>query len=101
VRKMIPSYLLWCLWMEINDRSFEDSERTLVELKYFLFETLYHLTTTLYLNLHSLHYCLDLLSLFNSVSPIYLNSAFCAFNNILFTYKKGKSPHTPLKLLPN
>jgi hypothetical protein len=46
VWKMVPSCLLWCLWREKNDRSFEDRERTLVELKsFFFFNTLYTLTT--------------------------------------------------------
>jgi hypothetical protein len=31
----------WCLWREINDRSFEHRERTLEELKSFFFNTLY------------------------------------------------------------
>jgi hypothetical protein len=33
---------LWCLWKERNDRSFEDRERTVVELKSFFFKTRYH-----------------------------------------------------------
>jgi hypothetical protein len=32
-----PSCLLWCLWREINDRSFEDRERSLEELKSLFF----------------------------------------------------------------
>ena len=39
--KMIPPYLMWCIWKERNDRIFEDSERTVVELKAFFFNTLY------------------------------------------------------------
>ena len=27
VWKIVPLCLLWCLWQEKNDRSFEDSER--------------------------------------------------------------------------
>ena len=39
VWKMVPSSLFWCLWREMNDRIFEDRERTLKELKslFFLF----------------------------------------------------------------
>jgi hypothetical protein len=39
VWKMVPPYLLWCLWREINDSIFEDRERTLEELKSFFFNT--------------------------------------------------------------
>jgi hypothetical protein len=28
VWKMVPSYLFWCLWREMNDRNFEDHDRT-------------------------------------------------------------------------
>jgi hypothetical protein len=37
VWKMVPSCLLWCLWRERNDRSFEDRERSSVELESFFF----------------------------------------------------------------
>jgi hypothetical protein len=37
VWKMVPLCLMWCLWRERNDRSFEDQERTLEELKSFFF----------------------------------------------------------------
>jgi hypothetical protein len=33
VWKMVPLCLLWCLWKEQNDRSFEDREMTLEEIK--------------------------------------------------------------------
>jgi hypothetical protein len=35
--KMMSSCLLWYLWKEKNDRSFEDREKTLEELKAFFF----------------------------------------------------------------
>lgn len=38
----------WCLWREINDRSFEDHEKTLEELKSFFFNTLYFWTEAFY-----------------------------------------------------
>jgi hypothetical protein len=41
VWKMIPSYLLWGLWREMNDRNFEDCERTLEEIKSLFFNILY------------------------------------------------------------
>jgi hypothetical protein len=33
--------LMWCIWRERNDRSFEDSERMVVKLKAFFFNTLF------------------------------------------------------------
>jgi hypothetical protein len=39
--KMIPLYLMWCLWSERNTRYFEDSTRTLEELIHFFFFTLF------------------------------------------------------------
>ncbi len=38
--KMIPHHLIWCLWRECNSRHFEDSTRTIPELKLFFFHTL-------------------------------------------------------------
>lgn len=32
--------LMWCIWLERNNRSFEDSKRTLAYLKLFFFKTL-------------------------------------------------------------
>ena len=36
----IPHCLMWCIWQERNNRSFEDSERTIADLKLFFFKTL-------------------------------------------------------------
>jgi hypothetical protein len=46
VWKMMPSCLMWCHWRERNGWSFEDHERTLVELKALFFKTLYHWVAT-------------------------------------------------------
>ena len=43
--KMVPLCIMWCLWRERNDRSFENLERTLEELKYFFFFSLFAWTT--------------------------------------------------------
>jgi hypothetical protein len=88
---MVPSCLLWCFWRERNDRSFEDCERTVVDLKSFFFKTLYHWTTALDLNLLSFHDFLDLFSFlqvrcFSCLLLVYLSYAFCAFNDISITY---------------
>jgi hypothetical protein len=45
VWKMVPSCLLWYLWRESNNRSFEDYKRTLEESKSLFFITLYLWTT--------------------------------------------------------
>jgi hypothetical protein len=39
--KIVPSCLLWSLLRKMNDRSFEDCERTLEEMKSLFFYTLY------------------------------------------------------------
>jgi hypothetical protein len=39
--------LLWCLWRKMNDRSFEDHKRTLEEIKFLFFNTLYLWTVVL------------------------------------------------------
>jgi hypothetical protein len=38
VWKMIPHCLIWCLWCERNARHFEDSERSIAELKLYSFK---------------------------------------------------------------
>ncbi|KAG6705367.1 hypothetical protein I3842_07G176000 [Carya illinoinensis] len=38
--KMIPLCIMWCLWQERNERTFEDQERSLEELKVLFFRTL-------------------------------------------------------------
>jgi hypothetical protein len=39
--KMVSTCLLWCLWREMNDKTFKDRERTLEENEFFFFKTLY------------------------------------------------------------
>jgi hypothetical protein len=46
VWKMVPIFLLWCLWRERNNRSFEDLESTLEEILSSFYLTLYFWTTT-------------------------------------------------------
>lgn len=58
VWKMVPFYLLWYLWKERNNISFEDCERMLVEVKSFFFYTLCLWTTAF-------------------VSPLLLSLFFC------------------------
>ena len=36
----VPHCLMWCIWRERNNQSFEDFERTLPYLKLFYFKTL-------------------------------------------------------------
>jgi hypothetical protein len=45
VCKMVPLCISWCLWRKMNDRSFEDCERSLEEIKSLFFNTLYLWTT--------------------------------------------------------
>ena len=39
--KMVPMCLFWCVWKEMNDRSYEDKEKTLGEILSLFYETLY------------------------------------------------------------
>jgi hypothetical protein len=39
--KMVPSYLLGCLWREMNNICFEDHDRILEEIESLFFNTLY------------------------------------------------------------
>jgi hypothetical protein len=39
VWSLVHSFLLWCLWREMKDISFEDYERTLEEIKSLFFCT--------------------------------------------------------------
>jgi hypothetical protein len=39
--KMVPIYLFWYLWKEINNRCFEDFERSLEDILASFFHTLY------------------------------------------------------------
>jgi hypothetical protein len=38
--KIVPSCLMWCIWRDRNDWSFEDSEWMVKELKDFFFKTI-------------------------------------------------------------
>jgi hypothetical protein len=40
-----PTCLFWCLWKEMNDRNFEDNERTMEDIISMFFGTLYFWTT--------------------------------------------------------
>ena len=46
VWKMVPLCIVWCLWLERNERCFEDSERSLEELTTFFFYMFYTWTAT-------------------------------------------------------
>lgn len=41
VWKMVPICILWCVWQECNDRTFEDKEHPLEELRLLFFKTLF------------------------------------------------------------
>jgi len=72
VWKMVPSSLMWCFWRERYDRSFENRERMVVELKCSFFNTLYHWTTAL--DNINLPMFLDFLS---HLDWVYLLYTFC------------------------
>ena len=37
---VVPQHLMWCIWWERNNRHFENSGKTVPNLKLFFFETL-------------------------------------------------------------
>jgi hypothetical protein len=39
--KMVPTCILWCVWKKINDRCFEDLERSSEDILASFFHTLY------------------------------------------------------------
>ena len=41
VWKMVPTCLFWCIWQEMNNRYFEDLERSLEDISSLCFHTLY------------------------------------------------------------
>jgi hypothetical protein len=41
VWKMVPMCLFWCVWKEMNDRCFEGRGRTLGEILFLFYVTLY------------------------------------------------------------
>ena len=60
---VIPHRLMWCIWKEMNSKSFEDTERSMLDLKLFFFRTLLDWLSTMK-NL-SLFSVVDLLDLCN------------------------------------
>jgi hypothetical protein len=88
VWKMVPTCLFWCLWREMNDRNFEDRERSLEEILSLFFETLY-LWTAAFVSPLSLSFS-DFLVRFAPlvrcsfcILPVYLGAPY-AFNEIDF-----------------
>jgi hypothetical protein len=64
VWKMAPSCLLWCLWKEMNDRSFEDRKKTLEEIKlYFSTHCIFRQLLFVFPFVISYHYFLVLFAL--------------------------------------
>ena len=60
----VPHCLLLCLWQECNGRSFEDCERSIVELKLLFFRTLLDWVIVKgFVSCNSLHQFLDFCSL--------------------------------------
>jgi Ca2+/Na+ antiporter len=71
VWKMVPTCILWCLWGEMNDRSFEDQEMTMDEILSLFFKTLY-LWTVAYVTSLSISHHISLLFLLLLVNCFFL-----------------------------
>jgi hypothetical protein len=67
--KMVPHWLVWCLWRERNAWHFEDIEQTISDLKLLFFNTLFE--WVLGLGIHSIHSLVELIDLckFDSFYP--------------------------------
>ena len=61
---------MWCIWWERNNQHFEDSEKTVSDLKLFFFKILLDWVAMLVQNF----------SLLLSASPMYKNSALMNFH---------------------
>ena len=62
--KMIPHCLVWCIWAERNSRHFEDSERSIPELKLFFSHILFDWVMGLgAFSIHSVSELIDLCTL--------------------------------------
>ena len=89
--KIVPSYLMWCIWKERNNRCFEDSERAMPNLKLLFFRTLLDWFSVWRNHTFSI---LDLLDFCNFRSWLFsLVYALCAWVSfsyqwILITYQK-------------
>jgi hypothetical protein len=91
--KMVPCCLLWCLWRKHNDRHFEDKERTIEELIFFFFHSLFSWTTAFLASLvisfndffvfFFFFFFLDVFLLYFLCTSL----RFALFNDISLTYK--------------
>jgi hypothetical protein len=75
VWKIMPTCLFWCLWREINNRNFEDMEKTPEELLSSFYYTLYLWTTVYVFSLSSFSF-LDFLTCFFSWAFPFVYSQF-------------------------
>jgi hypothetical protein len=96
VWKMVSSCLSWCLWRKMNDKSFENSKKTVVELKDFFLNTLYLWTIALdfpmclifnvfFIFFPFLNRCLSCI-----LSACVLELHLCIFYKISITWKKNR-----------
>ena len=91
--KVVPFYLMWCIWEERNSRCFEDIERSMPDLKLLFIRTLFDWFSVWRNQPFSI---LDLLDFCNFrswfVHPwmllVYLGVSLFWYQWILITYKK-------------
>jgi len=74
-----PLCLMWCIWRERNSRSFEDCERTTIELKAIIFKSLY-VWMSAYNNSRS---CESILFFFLSFFLLSSSSSFFFFSHLV------------------
>ena len=89
---VVPNCLMWCLWRERNNRSFEDTIRTILDLKLFCFRTLLEWLSAR--SSHSLISVADLIDLCNLCdwlyNPCIVGWPLFGINNTLLLIPKKK-----------
>ena len=81
----IPHCLMWCIWQERNNRCFEDFERTIADLKLFIFKTLSNWMLVIY----AYDYFVPLLYtsyIFGWLISMSLNKIFLSYQYIYISY---------------
>ena len=87
VWRAMPHWLMWCLWREYNGRSFDDCEKTIVELKLLFFRTLFEWVSVRgSISCVSLHQFLDFCSLW---AWFVCDPSILVYWGVFFNYQKS------------
>jgi hypothetical protein len=99
--KMVLSCLIWRIWRERNDQNFEVRKKTVVELKAFFFNSLYHwMVAYAYIFLPFMIFLIFFLLLvkcFPCILHVYLGCALVLLMNSYYFLKKKMSTKEMIK----